>query len=412
MILTRERKEKWNLLEKTIFKFLFLYFLLYILSIFTAPLWEPIVKWVGTSIFNIQHEFSSNGKGSGDTTYAYLLLFLFFCLSIFGSIFWSLFDSKRKSYNQLQYGFLVFLRFVLIFFMFQYGIIKIFHLQMSPISNSDLIQTFGTKSPMGLAWKFMGFSKTYSIFAGLAEVIAGFLLIFRKTQTFGAIAVIIVMLNVFMMNLCFDIPVKIFSFHLMLMGVILLLADFKRVFGVLLLNKNIDNYIIYPQLKKDDKQVITVAKWVMLILVSALFIFTSYPRYKKKYLAQKTAFYGVWEVIEFNRGNQKNKTYLDLKKRWQYIAIDEPKYASIKTIGDKQSNVKFIIDTTKNTIGLGSIKSKNLDTLNFTHKDSILIINGIFKRDSLKMKLKKKKLNEFNLKSRGYNWINEFPLNN
>ena len=92
----------------------------------------------------------------------------------------------------------------------------------------------------------------------------------------------------------------------MLMGVILLFADFKRVFGVLLLNKNIDNYIIYPQLKKDDKQVITVAKWVMLILVSALFIFTSYPRYKKKYLAQKTAFYGVWEVIEFNRGNQKN----------------------------------------------------------------------------------------------------------
>jgi hypothetical protein len=412
MILTRERKEKWNLLEKTIFKFLFLYFLLYILSIFTAPLWEPIVKWVGTSIFNIQHEFSSNGKGSGDTTYAYLLLFLFFCLSIFGSVFWSLLDSKRKSYNQLQYGFLVFLRFVLIFFMFQYGIIKIFHLQMSPISNSDLIQTFGTKSPMGLAWKFMGFSKTYSIFAGLAEVIAGFLLIFRKTQTFGAIAVIIVMLNVFMMNLCFDIPVKIFSFHLMLMGVILLLADFKRVFGVLLLNKNIDNYIIYPQLKKDDKQVITVAKWVMLILVSALFIFTSYPRYKKKYLAQKTAFYGVWEVIEFNRGNQKNKTYLDLKKRWQYIAIDEPKYASIKTIGDKQSNVKFIVDTTKNTIGLGSIKSKNLDTLNFTHKDSILIIKGIFKRDSLKMKLKKKRLNEFNLKSRGYNWINEFPLNN
>ena len=99
----------------------------------------------------------------------------------------------------------------------------------------------------------MGFSKTYSIFAGVSEVIAGALLIPRRTQTYGAMATIAVMLNVFMMNLCFDIPVKIFSFHLMLMGVLLLMVDFKRVFGVLVMNRNIGDYIIYPQLKKGDK---------------------------------------------------------------------------------------------------------------------------------------------------------------
>lgn len=301
MIFTREKKETWNLFEKISFRFLFLYFTLYIISIFTGGLWEPVINWVGKSIFQINYEFSANGKGSGDTTYAYLLLFLFFCISILGGFLWSLIDKKRKSYNQLQYGFLVFIRVIVIFFMLNYGFVKIFHLQMSEISNADLIKNLGDKSPMGLAWTFMGFSKTYSIFAGLAEVTAGLLLLFRRTQTFGAIATIVVMLNVFMMNLCFDIPVKIFSFHLMLMGIILLLADSKRVFGVLFLNRNSRNYIIYPQLSKEESRIILVVKLVLTLLVCGLFIFTNYIRYKKQYLDPKTALFGVWKVIEFKK---------------------------------------------------------------------------------------------------------------
>ena len=39
----------------------------------------------------------------------------------------------------------------------------------------------------------------------------------------------------------------------MLMGVLLLMVDFKRVFGVLVMNRNIGDYVIFPQLKKGDK---------------------------------------------------------------------------------------------------------------------------------------------------------------
>ena len=411
MILTREKKEIWNSFEKISFRFLFLYFTLYIISIFTGSLWEPIINWIGSTIFNIDYDFSSNGKGSGDTTYAYLLLFFFLCLSILGSIIWSFIDKKRASYNQIHYGFLVFIRFIVIFFMFQYGIIKMFHLQMSPISNSDLIQTFGTKSPMGLAWKFMGFSMTYSFFAGLSELIAGFLLISRKTQTYGAIATVAVMLNVFMMNLCFDIPVKIFSFHLMLMGVLLLMSDFKRVFGVLIMNKNIGNYIIYPQLKKGDRQIIIIVKWALLFLVSSLFIFTSYSRYKKRYLKPKTALFGIWEVTKFEKGKDKEISEKNWKKRWKYIAIDEPKFAVIKTLGDKRLIYRFKVDTINKTILLSKYPSKDTDTINYLKKNNSLFIKGILKNDTLNIELNKTSTDKFLLKSRGFNWINEHPIN-
>jgi len=412
MILTRESKETWNVFEKISLRFLFLYFTLYIISIFTAPLWAPIINWMGTSIFNIDYTFSSNGSGSGDTTYSYLLLFLFFCLSVIGGFIWSFIDRKRPSYNQLQYGFLVGLRCVIIFFMFTYGIIKMFHLQMPALSNADLIKTLGEKSPMGLAWTFMGFSKTYSIFAGVSEVIAGALLIPRRTQTYGAMATIAVMLNVFMMNLCFDIPVKIFSFHLMLMGVLLLMVDFKRVFGVLVMNRNIGDYIIYPQLKKGDKSVIIICKWALLFLTVSLFVFTSYPRYKKHYLNPKTALFGIWEVTGFKKGSAKALTRNTLNKSWKYIAIDQSKLASIKTIDDKQSYYKFEVDTLQGTIAFGTYNAKVIDTLQYRKKDSILTISGIIKKDSIYIELQRKNPNDYLLKSRGFHWVNEYPLNN
>lgn len=409
MIFTREKKETWNLFEKISFRFLFLYFTLYIISIFTGGLWEPVINWIGKSIFQINYEFSANGKGSGDTTYAYLLLFLFFCISILGGFLWSLIDKKRTSYNQLQYGFLVFIRVIVIFFMLNYGFVKIFHLQMSEISNADLIKNLGDKSPMGLAWTFMGFSKTYSIFAGLAEVTAGLLLLFRRTQTFGAIATIVVMLNVFMMNLCFDIPVKIFSFHLMLMGVLHLLADSKRVFGVLFLNRNSTNYIIYPQLSKEESRIILVVKLVLTLLVSGLFIFTNYTRYKKQYLDSKTALFDVWKVIEFKKNGTLNDT--NFEKQWKYIAIDRAKYASIKNLNDAQSYYKFNVDTIKNKVIFGKNKSDIIDTLHLKRTDSTFTLFGKINNDSIFVRLKKKHAKDFLLKNRGFNWVNEYPLN-
>ncbi|WP_288956427.1 hypothetical protein [uncultured Polaribacter sp.] len=411
MILTREKKEIWSSFEKMSFRFLFLYFSLYVLSIFTSSLWEPVINWIGTFVFNIDYDFSSNGRGSGDTTYAYLMLFLFLCFSILGNIIWSFLDRKRKSYNQLQYGLLVGLRFILIFFMFTYGIVKIFHLQMPALSNSDLISTFGNKSPMGLAWDFMGFSKTYSVFAGLAEVTAGILLISRRTQTYGAIATIVVMLNVFMMNLCFDIPVKIFSFHLMLMGILILMADFKRFFGVVVLNKNINNYTIYPQQNKEDRKIIMISKTVLFLVTTVFFILTSYPRYKKRYLNSKSPLYGIWQVTKFQKNRQNTFTESSLKERWNYITIDQNKYATIKTLDDKLLPYKFTVDTVNNNIFFGKFREKKLDTLTYQKNDSMLFIKGVFKNDTLNIQLKFKSPEDFLLKSRGFHWVNEYPLN-
>ena len=68
---------------------------------------------------------------------------------------------------------------------------------------------------MGLLLNFMGYSTAFNMFTGLAEAIAGFLLLFRKTVTFGSLMSMTVLSNIVAMNFCFDVPVKIYSANLL-----------------------------------------------------------------------------------------------------------------------------------------------------------------------------------------------------
>lgn len=125
--------------------------------------------------------------------------------------------------------------------MFSYGFSKAFTLQFSELTNIDLIKTFGNQSPMGLMWNFMEYSDTYTRFSGYAEIIAGILLIFRKTTLLGAFAVFAVMFNVFMMNMSYDIPVKLYSGLLTIMSLFLLAPDSKRILNFLVFNRPVQH---------------------------------------------------------------------------------------------------------------------------------------------------------------------------
>jgi hypothetical protein len=90
---------------------------------------------------------------------------------------------------------------------------------------------------MGLMWTFMGASRGYEIFSGLAEVTTGLLLLFRRTSTIGALIAAGVMLNTVVMNFCFDVPVKLYSMHPVLMALFLLIPDMPTIWNFFVLRR-------------------------------------------------------------------------------------------------------------------------------------------------------------------------------
>jgi hypothetical protein len=102
---------------------------------------------------------------------------------------------------------------------------------------ATLLEPYGNFTPMGVLWSQVGVSQPYEILLGTAELLAGILLFIPRTATVGAMLGLVSMAQVFVLNMTFDVPVKILSGHLMLMCLVLLAPEARRLVQVLVLNR-------------------------------------------------------------------------------------------------------------------------------------------------------------------------------
>src|ERR1017187_5226507 len=143
---------------------------------------------------------------------------------------------RGKDYRRLDSWLRLGVRYTLAFTMFTYGFAKVFPLQFQPPGFQKLTEPYGDFSPMGVLWSFMGASMAYTIFAGMCEVVGGTLLLFRRTTTLGAMVSFGVLLNIALLNFCYDVPVKLYSANLVLMAIFLAAPDLRRLLNFLVLN--------------------------------------------------------------------------------------------------------------------------------------------------------------------------------
>lgn len=199
-----------------------------------------VVHQVAHAFFGIEGDLVPP-NGSGDTTYSYLTILVSFVVALAGASFWSLIDWRKTDYSYARDLLRSYLRYALALSMIGYGLAKVTfeHNQFPEISTygGQLDKTWGNSSPMNVLWAFMGASRPYTIFAGLGEVAAAVLLIWRRTTVLGAAIAFGVMLNVMMLNYCYDVPVKIYSTHLVVMSVMIMLPEAPRLLNVFLLNR-------------------------------------------------------------------------------------------------------------------------------------------------------------------------------
>ncbi|HET9225635.1 MAG TPA: hypothetical protein VFR31_03145, partial [Thermoanaerobaculia bacterium] len=237
--------------QRALFRFVFCYLVLYnfpfpldkipvygqILDEGYMEIWQAVVPWVGEHLLGMQIRFRASG--SGDSTYSYVLLLCFLILALTATVIWTLLDRRRTDYARLHEWLRVYVRFALAAAMIVYGAYKIIPSQFGTPFPSELLQPIGESSPMRLLWTFIGASASYTIFTGAAELLGGLLLIARRTTLFGALVCIGVMSNVVMLNLSYDVPVKLYSSHLLLMAVFLAVPDLKRLASLFVWNRRV-----------------------------------------------------------------------------------------------------------------------------------------------------------------------------
>jgi hypothetical protein len=166
--------------------------------------------------------------GSGDTLYYWLRLLLVAIVAVIAGGAWAL-AARRRVYPRLDAALRVWLRYWLALAMLGYGLVKVFPMQFDVPLDYIYDQRVGDKSPMGLLWLFMGYSRPYTITCGLVEMFAGCLLIWRRTVTLGALVAIAAMTQVVILNFCYDVPVKLYSLELLAAAFAIAAPDLRRV---------------------------------------------------------------------------------------------------------------------------------------------------------------------------------------
>ncbi|WP_103072324.1 DoxX family protein [Aquimarina sediminis] len=413
--------------NKIVLRFLFLFFglLLFPFPLNVIPkldfiqnalsdVYHIIIPWIGKHILQLNYDITVFTNGSGDTTYDYVLVLFFLVLAAIATIVWSILDRKERSYEKLNYWFLVLLRFYVGYIMLSYGMAKVIPLQFKEPSFFRLLEPYGDSSPMGLVWTFIGASKAYTIFSGLAEVIGGILLLHRKTVVLGGMILIPVLANVVLINFCYDVPVKLYSSELLLMVLLIMGPHSQRLLNVILFNK--------PTKPIEHKEPFTIkkrlriknaVKWIVVIFFLYANIGDSIES-SKKYGpgAPKPALYGLYEITDFKINSKEIVPVITDTIGWRYIAIERPK--SIQLYKTDMSMVWYTskIDTTSNAIELTHPKdSTKVYTLNYSRTDSTMAIKGVIAKDTIDCNTKRLDKKDFLLTSRGFNWINEYPFN-
>ena len=216
--------------------------------------------------------------GSGDTSFDWVRVFSFFLIAVVVAIVWSVVWRRDTDSGKLRDATRMWLRYALAVVLLSYGLAKagFISTQFAPAGmpiDRLMDRSYGESSPMGLLWTFMAASSYYTFFGGLMEVIPAVLLLFRRTMTLGAVLAMAVLGNIVMMNLCYDVPVKQYSMHLAMMGLLVLLPDVPRLMNLFFWNRATEPSDLFESKfanSRPTKTVLFILKSILVILVFAI----------------------------------------------------------------------------------------------------------------------------------------------
>lgn len=426
----------WPLWQRVLLRFFAVYFVLQIepwdwfraipgVSLLLRP-FDAAMDWAiragNAHVFHVRETLVPM-NGSGDTSYAFARLFLLLSIAAVACLVWSVLDRNRPRYERLAYWLRLIVRYYIAAAALGYGIIKLFVLQMPFPALSQLATPLGDLLPMRLSWLFIGYSTPYEMFSGAMETVAGLLLLPRRTVTAGLFAATGAFLNVLMINLAYDVPVKLFASHLLLSCLFLLALDARRLFGFLFLNRPAPATAAYDPIFARPWQRWGGIAVKVFILYQILLgpLESSWTRYQaaKRPPASGPFAAGVYDVRSFVvNGDTVPLTSTD-SLRWRDVIFDNAAAGSVNTRDPvfwqryRRGYFRYKPDTAGRTVAVWKTSTIPGDstfvfTMRYEVPDSTTIRFALGLRgDSVRVELVRVP-RHFQLTERQFHWLSEY----
>ncbi len=335
----------WSPLKRFAFRIAFIFFIL--MSIPTDGRWYVnafTIDWLHphyrdiydiarfspnySGFFGVKRNFEELGNADrsflGDySEWGYALL-----IAVAGALIWTVLDRKRKEYHILYYWLRVIVRYRAGIGIIGFGFTKLFPTQM-PYPSLGLLNTdFGDFTTQKIYWMSVGIVPWYQVFGGIVEVVAGGMLFFRKTTTYGALLLAAALFDITFVNYAYDGGVHVYAFYFVLLGGFLFADDAPKLYNLLVKERTTVPVRYYPDLSKGFGKYARIGlKALTFIIFFGVLTYTEvinfkYDPYKQPSTAGVKTLRGNYHVTEF-RINNKVIPYSPLDSvRWQQATFE------------------------------------------------------------------------------------------
>ena len=390
-------RPRWSLATRIAFRFVFSYFTfawLFPTQIVRSELllekyidfWDAVVVWADEAFVHVPYELAFDERGVSNSPYGWVQFLCSVILASAVTVVWSVLDRRRLQYARLHAWFRLAVRYMLGFAMIRYGAIKVIPSQMiAPPPLGVLQQRIGDIFPNHLLWWTVGASPSFETATGLAELLGGALLLLPRTTLLGAVICTANMLLVFLLNMCYDVPVKLPSLHLLVMAVILVAPDLRRLADVFVFHRRAEPSRVPPLFRR---------RWLdriphILLFLYGLFAIKSglelaSERYERSH-PPRPPLYGVWEVEGFARDGQEVPLSTE-PDRWLLVTFPRPGALRVEQMAGSFKGYDLDLDMDKKRMTLGPSQA----TFSFYQPEKdVLILEGQLEGRRIRATLRK-----------------------
>jgi hypothetical protein len=443
------RAPGWHPATRVAFRFCFVYLGLYVVmtqmlnaflnipglptppDLGVLPPARPLFLWIGRHVLGLAPPAAPITTATGDTVFGWVQAFSLLLVATVATAVWSVVARRRTEHAALHGWFRLFLRMALGATLLFYGVAKVIPQQMPILDLVRLVEPFGNFSPKSVLWASVGAAPAYEIALGGAEVLAGLLLFFPVTTLAGALLGLLDTAMVFLLNMTYDVNVKLFSFHLVLMSLVLLAPNARRLFDLLVLHRA---GALRPEpavgRSASARRAIVVAQALFGVYTLATFVYGGVRAWTAPYGGggPRSPLFGIWEVDSMVVGGVTKPPLLSDSTRWRRVIFQGPAAATFQRMDDTFRKYVATVDSTARSLALAPADTTNLmamsgaaePTADTTRAKSALtyrrvdrahlLLDGTLDAQDVHLALTFRDPDEFLLRRRGFHWVSEVPF--
>jgi uncharacterized membrane protein YphA (DoxX/SURF4 family) len=377
---------------------------------------RPVVTWVAEHLLHVEAPLIEPVQ-SGDQAFFWVLAFCWFLGALLITVVWSVLDRHRPHHEALYKWFYVVVRLCLAAQLFSFGFAKVFPLQMS-LPLTRLVEPFGDFGMLNVLWSQVGSSQPYEILLGCAEVTAGLLLVIPRTALLGALLAAVEMTQVLILNATYQVPLKIFTFHLVLLSLILVAPHAVRLAKFFVSDQDIGP-VARPQLFH-TRRALSLALAGQLLF--GVWLVTSQVHEEWKLwdtigaAGPKPPLYGIWNVVKFASDGRDSPPVATDEKRWNRFIVDTTHSYQPGPVSSQRMNGSIVdyaatFAPSKRAIVLARANDPTWSgRLTFAQSNpDKLTLDGVLGKDKVHIELEKVDLDSFPIRRDGVQWVQDAP---